>query len=137
MCSQLTQQATTMTEVADFEAVCTRELAGLLAYVGPCQHLYICGVNRAFHARYHKAKDETRRVNCRTSYRAVFESVPRLTLAVQCGLVVDGLRYQAGRYASIAVLQAAQTLGLVITNDAVRGAARSGVLSKLRWFIED
>ena len=123
--------------MADFEAVCERELAALLLYVGQHQHLYICGVNKAFHARYHKVKDENGGVQCTTSYRAVFESTTRLALAVKCGVMLNSLQYEAGRYGNIEVLQAAQTLGFAITNDVVRGAARSGVLSKLRWLDEE
>ena len=129
--------AATLTEAADFEAVCTRELAALLSFVGEHQHLYICGVNRAFHTQYHKTKAGGRRFLCRTSYRAVFESASRLTLAVQCGLVLNRLQYEAGRYASIEVLQAALSLGLLMTGDVVRGAVHSGVLSKSQWLADE
>ena len=99
--------------VADFGTVCERELASLLDFVGTDQHLYICGVNKAMQSHYHKPKDKnTEIVLCKTSYKAVFESVSRLNLAVQHGLQLDGLSYEAGRYASIEVLQAAQTQGL-------------------------
>ena len=126
-----------MPAAADFEAVCERELAAVLLYVGPHQHLYICVVNRALHAQYHKVKDENGGVHCKTSYRAVFESVSRLTLAVQCGLMLNHQQYRAGRYASIEVLQAARALGLFFTSHVVRGAAHSRSLLKLRWLVED
>ena len=83
---------------ADFAAICEREqLQAVLAYVGSDQHLYICGVDRGFHAHYHKAMDEKSVVRCKTSYRAVFESVSRLTLAVQCGLELAKLHGFAHR----------------------------------------
>ena len=124
--------------MADFEAVCERELGAVLEFVGPSQHLYICGVNRGFHAHYHKAKDEAGVVQCKTSHKAAFESVSRLTLALQCGLQLKELHYKAGRYASIGVLQAAQTLGLRrFSADVLGGAARSGHLTKLQWLVEE
>ena len=66
----------------------------------------------------------------------MFESVSRLALAVQCGLLLDELQYQAGRYASIEVLQSAQTLGLVFSQKLVQGAARSGLVNKLQWLVQ-
>ena len=110
----------------------------MLEFVGPSQHLYICGVNRGFHACYHKAKDEKCAIHCKTSYRTAFESVSRLTLAVQSGLELVRVHYKAGRYASIEVLHEAQkTLGLRFSTLVLRGAARSGHLSKLQWLVNE
>ena len=72
---------------ADFSAVCGRELTAVLELVGLSQHLYICGVDKAFRQQYHKNNDKDGQCRCETSYKAAFESASRLTWAVQTGLV--------------------------------------------------
>ena len=133
---------------ADFEAICEREqLQAVLAYVGSKQHLYTCGVNKAFRAHYHKkpTTDDAGKLNelpkccVGTGLRAVFASPPCLRLAVECGLNI-GLRcfqFDAGRHASIETLEAAKQLGLQLDMYVCQGAARSGFVPKRRWLVED
>ena len=141
---------------ADFETVCELELGRILGILGPSQHLFVCGVSKTFHTRCHKPKDEaTGDIQCRTSARAVFSSVSRLTMAVHSGLKLNqdfangpgiffdrGVRslcmhYKAGRYGSIPVLQSAIMLGLVLSTRVLCGAVRTGHMETVRWLVEE
>ena len=133
---------------ADFDAMCEREqLQAVLAYVGSDQHLYTCGVNRAFRTHYHKkrsiAADDAGELNdqprccCITSVEAVFASASCLRMAVQCGFELQTPTFRAGQHASIETLATAKQLGLLLGETVCSGAASSGRLQKLRWLVED
>ena len=133
---------------ADFDALCEREqLQAVLAYVGSDQHLYTCGVNKAFRAHYHRkrstAADAVKREKlsrcCNTSVEAVFASPSSLRMAVDHGFNLNSQDYaaEAGRYATIDTLEVVKQLGLVLNGDVCTGAARAGSLPTLRWLVED
>ena len=107
---------------ADFATICEREqLQAVLAYVGSKQqHLYTCGVSRAFRAHSHKerssdaaGKSDKKPRCCNTSVEAVFASPSCLRLAVHCGFDLVQHRRSAGKHASIETLATAKQLGLL------------------------
>ena len=147
--------------MTDFEAVCERELGALLVHVGQREfrdtapvsvlelqlplvkifldrdaHMYVCCVSQTFRTELCGSGHNS--VRCGTSYKAVFASPARLSLAVQSGLILQGLNvsYAAGRYGSIEILTLAKQLGLAFDDGVLRGAARSASLSKLKWLVE-
>ena len=74
-----------------------------------------------------------------TMYRAAFETPSRLQMAVKCGFLPllsseQRVRYGAGRWASLSVLQLAEHLGVKPDHkNLLAEALRSGCLEKVRW----
>ena len=120
------------------------ELALVLSFVGPDEHLFICGINRAFDAEYHIPKLEAEDldngfevVRCGTSIKAAFASPSRVWLAVQCDLELNTKHHSAGKFASMDTLMTARQLGLRFNQWVGDGAARSGDLDKLKCLVKD
>ena len=128
-------------------AVLERELDLVLKFVGPNEHLFICGINQACHKQHHTKpdagtpgvqRDPCSILWCSTSDRAAFASPSRLQFAMQCGFLLTWQRKRsAGRFADPATLLAAEQLGLQIDNAVCRGAAEAACLSNLRWLAEE
>ena len=125
----------------DLADVLDKVLAVVLSFVGPDEHLFICGISKAYHAEYHinrlKAEDSNRPHRCGTSHQAAFASPSRLRLAVQCGFALRNNQFLAGKVASIDTLMTARQLGLSLDVQTAWGAAASGDLAKLRWLTEE
>jgi hypothetical protein len=123
------------------------------SFMGARSWAQLAPVCKAWHAIYsayitgNSADHKTHRDCCHdvdcttlTSYATAFASMPLLQEAVKCGLKLQSdpaVQYNAGQHASTTVLKSARKNRMLAWTEAVSdGAARSGVVSKLKWLLK-
>jgi hypothetical protein len=118
-------------------------LQQVLSFVGRGQWFFVAAVNSDWYQAYSRVLDGIRSTqpspDQQSTVREIFHSAvfaSRLRLAHACGLQLDSkdwrLRRNAGLFAEIPTLAAAQQLGLSLTDAVVRSAAETS-LAKLHW----
>jgi hypothetical protein len=124
-------------------------LLHILSILGPGQHLFISAVSRAWRESYERVGSvQMAGINHQYTNQAVLHTITSKTtlcsaifgspaavrLAHDCGLAFDNWKLQrmAGRAAGILTLQAAQEVGLELTDTVLIGAAEAASVAMLQ-----
>jgi hypothetical protein len=123
-------------------------LQTVLSYVGPGHHLFIAPVSKCWKDIYTSGTQklavyavnscEKTNITCvsgMTLFSSVFASPSRVELAHQSGLdwAAEACQHAAGRYADIATLATAHTLGMQFTETTMAGAAQRNKLAEVQY----